>query len=214
MEKTKIFLTDDHAMFRAGLKSLITKDPELAVTVEAEDGQELLEKLEYTECDLLVLDLAMPNIDGITALKIIHEKYPDLKIIILTMQKDPEHFRRALNYGVFGYVLKDDAYEQLVLAVRAVLKGKHFFSPSVARQVTDRYIRSVDESEGVSLEILTQRERQVLKLIAGGEANKNIAEKLKISIRTVETHRLNLSNKLGIKSTAGLVKYAISKGLV
>lgn len=213
MEKIKIFLTDDHAMFRAGLKSLITKDRDLEVTAEAQDGEELLKKLEKTSCDLLVLDLAMPNMDGITALKAIHDKYPALKIIILTMQKDPEHFRRALHYGIFGYVLKDDAYDQLILAIRTVLKGNHFFSPSVARQVTDRYIRSAAESQGTSLEILTQRERQILKMIAAGAANKNIADKLKISIRTVETHRLNLSNKLGIKNTAGLVKFAIAKGL-
>ena len=137
-----------------------------------------------------------------------------LDIIVLTMLKDHEHFKHAMANGALGYLVKDEAFDQLVLAIRTVLKGKQYVSPSVASLLADRFVRSLDESDAPSLDILTKREIEVLKLIAAGLANKNVADKLKISIRTVETHRANLTNKLGIKTTAGLVKFAMSKGIV
>ena len=209
-----IILADDHAIFRAGLKGLLDKDPQFKVTAEAQNGKDLLSKLRSAKCDLIVLDLSMPEMDGISALKAIRQKYPRVKILVLTMQKDVEHFKHAMAAGAGGYLLKDDAYEQLPLAVKVVLKGKKYISPVIAELTTDRFIRSLDDLEGPSLEILTKRELEILKLIANSSFNKNIAARLKISIRTVESHRANLSNKLGIKNTAGLVKYAISKGLV
>lgn len=209
-----IILADDHAIFRAGLKGLLTKDPQFKIVAEARNGEELLSKLKSVKCDLIVLDLSMPEMDGISALKTIRQKYPKIKILVLTMQKDVEHFKHAMAVGAGGYLLKDDAYEQLPLAIKVVLKGKRYISPAIAELTTDRFIRSLDDLEGPSLEILTKRESEILKLVANSSSNKNIATKLKISIRTVETHRANLSNKLGIKNIAGLVKYAISKGLV
>lgn len=210
----KIILADDHSIFRAGLKGLLDKDAQLKVVAEAQNGEELLAKLRSNKCDLIVLDLSMPEMDGISALKIVRQKYPKVKVLVLTMQKDVEHFKHAMKAGAGGYLLKDDAYEQLPLAIKVVLKGKQYISPAIAELTTDRFIRSLDDLEGPSLEILTKRELEILRCISNSLSNKNIAAKLKISIRTVETHRANLSNKLGIKNTAGLVKYAISKGLV
>ena len=211
----RIILADDHNIFRAGLKSLIEKDLEFKIVAEAADGEQLLERLKSTKSDLIVLDLSMPNMDGLATLKEIRKKYPKIKILVLTMLKDPEHLKTALTYGADGFLLKDDAYDQLLLGIKMILKKeKQFISPSISSVVTDHYIRSIEEADTPSLEILTKREQQILKLIANGLPNKNIANKFKISARTVETHRANLSTKLGIKNTAGLVKYAISKGLV
>ena len=212
MPSFRIILTDDHEIMRAGLKGLIDKESGLSVVGEAGDGQQLMTLLNKTKCDCIVLDLSMPNMDGMQAIKEIRKKFPKVKILILTMQKDSEHFRHAMNFGASGYVLKDDAYHQLVVAIKTVLRDKQYISPAMANLTADRYLRSMDDVESPSLEILTRREQQVLKFIAKGMANKNIAAKLNISVRTVETHRTNLTNKLGIKSTAGLVKFAISKG--
>lgn len=210
----RVVLADDHEMFRQGLKSLVEKDKELKVVGEAKDGVDLLALLSDVRCDLAVVDLSMPNLDGMNAIKEIREHYPNVKILVLTMQKDHEHFRHAMSFGASGYLLKDDAFDQFSRAVKQVLKGKQFVSPSVSTLLTERFLRSVDEQETPCTEILTTRERQVLTLIASGLANKQIAAKLRLSVRTVETHRNNLINKLGIRTTAGLVKYAISKGMV
>ena len=210
----RIILADDHAIFRAGLKSLIDKESLFKVVGEAQDGEDLLLKLKDGKGDLVVLDLSMPNMDGVAALKEIRRRFPRTKILVLTMQKDHEHFKQAMAHGACGYLLKDDAYDQLIMAMKMVLQGKRFVSPAVCRLLTDRFIRSVDETETPSLEILTPREKQILKFTAGGLINKNVASQLKISVRTVETHRAHLSDKLGIKTTAGLVKYALSKGLI
>ena len=214
MADYKIILADDHAILRAGLRSLINKEPAFKVAGEAGDGEELLDQLKSIKADLIVMDLSMPRVDGLAAIKEIRQKFPKIKILVLTMQKDHEHFKRAMMYGANGFLLKDDAYEQLVLAVKMILKGKKFVSPSVATLETERFIRSLDETDAPSLEILSKREKEILKLIARGLPNKAIAVRFKISIRTVETHRANLTNKLGIKNTAGLVKYALSKGLL
>ena len=214
MSVYKIILADDHNIFRAGLKSLIEKDPEFKVVAEAQDGGQLLEKLSSTKAELIVLDLSMPHMDGLETLKQIREKYPKIKILILTMLKDPEHLKYALAHGANGYLLKDDAYEQLLMGIKMILKkGKQFISPAISTVITDHYIRSMEEVDTPSMEILTKREQQILKFVAKGFPNKNIANKLKISVRTVETHRGNLSNKLRLKNTAALVKYAIAKGL-
>jgi len=214
MSKFKIILADDHEIFREGLRSLVDKDQALEIVGEAQDGEELLTQLKKIKCDVVVTDLSMPNMDGIAAIKIIRKKYPKVKILVLTMLKDHEHFKYAMANGASGYLLKDDAFDQLSMAIKLIMKGKQYVSSSVSALETDRFLRSLDEAETPSSGILTKRERQVLELVAGGLANKNIASKLKISIRTVEAHRTNLTNKLGIKTTAGLVKFAISKGLV
>ena len=214
MPEHKIILADDHKILREGLKSLIEKDPFFRVVGQAKNGEELLALLKTNRSDIVVLDLSMPQMDGIATLKEIRRTFPKIKILILTMQKDQEHFKQAMAGGASGYILKEDAYDQLMLAIKIVLKGKSFVSPTLEHFLADQYIRSLEEGQESSPNILTKRELQILKLIAQGLSNKNIASKLKLSIRTVEAHRGNLTNKLGIKNTANLVKYAISKGLV
>ena len=206
-------MADDHQILRAGLKDLIEKDKAFKVVGQAKDGDELLSLMHSVKCDLVIMDLSMPGCDGMQAIQEVRVKFPKVKVLVLTMQKDQEHFKHAMAHGASGYVLKEDAYDQLLMAVKMVLRGKKFVSPTISRLLTDYYVRSLDEAESSSLDILTKREQQILQFIGNGMANKNIASKLKLSIRTVETHRANLSHKLGIKNTAGLVKYALSKGL-
>ncbi len=209
----RIILADDHQILRAGLKDLIEKDKAFKVVGQANDGDELLSLMDSVKCDLIIMDLSMPNRDGMQAIQEVRAKFPKVKVLVLTMQKDQEHFKHAMAHGASGYVLKEDAYEQLMMAVKVVLRGKKFVSPTISRLLTDYYVRSLDEAESSSLDILTKREQQILQFIGSGMANKNIAARLKLSVRTVETHRANLGHKLGIKNTAGLVKYALSKGL-
>lgn len=210
----RIILADDHQILRAGLKDLIEKDKAFKVVGQANDGDELLSLMDSVKCDLIIMDLSMPNRDGMQAIQEVRAKFPKVKVLVLTMQKDQEHFKHAMAHGASGYVLKEDAYEQLMMAVKMVLRGKRFVSPTISELLTDYYVRSLDEAESSSLDILTKREQQILQFIGSGMANKNIAARLKLSVRTVETHRANVGHKLGIKTTAGLVKYALSKGLV
>ncbi len=209
----RIMLADDHQILRAGLKDLIEKDKAFKVVGQAKDGDELLSLMHSVKCDLVIMDLSMPGCDGMQAIQEVRVKFPKVKILVLTMQKDQEHFKHAMAHGASGYVLKEDAYDQLLMAVKMILRGKKFVSPTISKLLMDYYVRSLDEAQSSSLDILTKREQQILQFIGNGMANKNIASRLKLSIRTVETHRANLSHKLGIKNTAGLVKYALSKGL-
>lgn len=214
MAKFKIILADDHTVVRVGLKELIQKDPALKVVAEAKDGEELIKLLPSHPHDLIIMDISMPNLDGLAALKLIKSSYPKVKVLMLSMLKDYQHFQEVMRHGAMGYMVKDDAPDQLILAIKTVLKGNKFVSPSISKVLVERQLRSVDDGEVPSLEILTKREQQVLLMIARGMANKNIASKLKISIRTVEHHRGSLTDKLGLKTPAALVNYAISKGLI
>ena len=214
MSAIKIILADDHEIFRVGLKGLLDKEQDFKVVGQARDGEDLLEKLSSIRADCVVIDLSMPNMDGLVTLKEIRKKFPKMKALVLTMQKDAEHFKHALAAGACGYILKDSAFDQLVMAIKVIMKGKSFISPAISEMITEQYVRSIEQTDTPSLEILTHREKEILRCIAEGRANKNIASKLKISIRTVETHRSRLIHKLGIKTAAGLVKYAIAKGLV
>jgi len=214
MANVRIILADDHEMLRAGLKGLLDREPEFKVVAQAQDGEQLLEKLATVKADCIVMDLSMPNLDGLATLKEIKKQYPKVKCLVLTMQKDQEHFKSAMANGASGYVLKDNAFDLLVMAIKMVMKGKSYISPAISELIAEQYVRSIKEGDIPSLEILTAREKEILKLVAQGNANKNIASRLKISIRTAETHRSRLIHKLGLKTTAALVKYAIAKGLI
>jgi two-component system response regulator NreC len=146
--------------------------------------------------------------------KELRRKFPKVRAIVLTVKKDIKHFKYAMSNGARGYILKDGAFEELVMAIKVMMKGKNFVSPAISEYITEQFLRSLGSNDVPSLEILTNRERQVLALIAKGAANKNIASSLRISIRTVESHRSRLIHKLGINTPAGLVKYAISRGLM
>src|SRR5208283_2429279 len=214
MAGVRIILADDHEILRAGLKSLLDKEPDFKVVAQARDGQELLDKLTSVKADCVVMDLSMPNLDGLATLKEIQKQFPKVKCLVLTMQKDQEHFKRAMANGASGYILKDNAFDLLVMAIKMVMKGKTYISPAISELIAEQYVRSIKDGDIPSLEILTEREKEVLKLVAQGNANKNIAARLKISIRTAETHRNRLIHKLGLKTTASLVKYALAKGLI
>lgn len=214
MNGCRIIIADDHSIVREGLKGVIQQEPPLKVVGEAANGKELLALLGTLKCDLVVMDIAMPEMDGLTALKEIKRRHPGVKVIIFSMLKDYEHFEHARAHGASGYLAKDDAGDELVRAIKTVLQGKNYVSPSVTTLLAGRQLRAMENGESPSIEILTKREKQVLELVAKGLANKNIAAELKISIHTVENHRAHLSDKLGLKNTAALVKYAMAKGLV
>jgi len=214
MAVVRIVLADDHKILRAGLKGLLDRQPDFKVVAQAKDGEELLEKLTSVKADCVVMDLSMPNLDGLATLKEIRKNFPKMKCLVLTMQKDQEHFKRAMAFGASGYVLKDNAFDLLAMAIKMVMKGKTFVSPAISDLIAEQYVHGVQEGDAPSLEILTKREKEILSLVAQGHANKNIATRLKISIRTVETHRNHLIHKLGFKTTAALVKYALDKGLI
>jgi len=214
MPVVRIILADDHEILRAGLKGLLDHEPDFKVVAQAQDGEQLLDKLTTVKADCVVMDLSMPNLDGLATLKEIRKSFPKIKCLVLTMQKDQEHFKRAMANGAAGYILKDNAFDLLVMGIKMVMKGKTFISPAISELITEQYVRSIKEGDIPSLEILTLREKEILSLVAQGNANKNIATQLKISIRTVETHRNRLIHKLGFKTTAALVKYALAKGLI
>ncbi len=214
LKECRIILADDHKIFRAGLKSLIDKQTGFKIVGQAQDGEALLSIVSTVKCDLIILDLSMPKLDGIAALRILSKKYPGLKVLVLTMLKDKEHFKQAMASGARGYVLKEDAFEQLVKAIKAIIQNKKYVSGALDEVEQDDTNRFQAQMLTPSLEILTRREKEILKGIACGMANKNIATSLKISVRTVEAHRGHLTTKLGIKTTANLVKYAMAKRII
>jgi DNA-binding NarL/FixJ family response regulator len=214
MKISTILLADDHDVVRAGVRDIIKNEKNIQIVGEARNGKELLSLLKKKLCDLAIIDITMPEMDGLEAMKKIHEMYPDVRILVFSFLKDYDHFHECIRHGASGYLLKDDVGSEVIVAIRALLQGKKYFSPSVSKMLVDKNIRSIDDGNNPSIEILTKREKEILQLIAKGLANKNIAAKLHISIRTVEHHRSNLSDKLGLKNTAALVTYAISKGII
>ncbi|MBF0502093.1 MAG: response regulator transcription factor [Candidatus Riflebacteria bacterium] len=214
MKECRIVLADDHSILREGLKSLLSKCPECRIAGEAVNGIELLTMLKSTKCDLAIVDISMPEMDGLTALKEIKRKFPTVKVLMLSMMNDFMHFERAKTLGASGYIAKEDAGDELVHAIEKIMSGKMYVSPSVMSLLAERQIHLMDGEKSPSIEILTKREKQVLGLIAKGITNKNIAAELKISIHTVENHRAHLSEKLGATNVTSLVKFAIEKGLI
>ena len=204
-------IADDHGIPRAGLKSLIDDAPDITVVGEAQNGRELMQKLENTSCDMIILDLNMPEMNGLQSLDEIKRRWPEIRVLVLTMHKDRDYFREALSKGVEGYILKDDVYDKLLTAIREVRSGRKSFSSEIQSLIIEDY-STIHEGQR-SVDVLTRREKQILGHIANGSMNKDIATTLNISVRTVEFHRANIMEKLNIKNVAGLVKFAISNGL-
>ncbi len=214
MKECKIIVADDHSILLEGLKCAIEKHPGWKVVGEARNGIDLLAMLKKISCDLIVLDIAMPEMDGLSALKEISNRFPHIKVLMLSMMSDYTHFEKAKNLGAAGFMSKEDAGDELCRAIQKIQNGKMYISPSVNNLLAERQLHNMDNANDQSVEILTRREKQVLTMIASGKTNKEVAHDLQISIHTVENHRANLSEKLGSKNVASLVQFAIQKGLI
>ena len=208
----RIILADDHVMFRHGAKRILEDNEGLCVVGEAGNGIELLKLLNRITADMVILDISMPGMRGIEAAREIKSIHPEIRILILTMHKDVEYFQHAIAAGASGYVLKEDADEALVSAVKAIQQGRVYVSPLLAEELTDSLFQLPTASKERDNARLTVREKEVLKLIAEGKTSREVADLFSISVRTVQHHRANLMRKLGMNKTADLVKYAIRKG--
>jgi len=208
----RIVLADDHVMFRQGIKRIIEETEGLEVVGEANDGFELLELLKKLEPDMVLLDISMPNMRGIEATREIKSLYPDVKVLILTMHRRKEYLYHAIAAGAQGYLLKEDSDVELFSAVKTIRKGGFFVTRLLAGEMVEDISHMYRGDAQLPSEPLTTRERQVIKLIAEGKTNREIAELLFISTRTVANHRANITRKLNLSKTAEIVKYAILKG--
>jgi DNA-binding NarL/FixJ family response regulator len=209
----RIILADDHVMFRQGIRKILEKSKGLEVVGEAGDGLKLLELLKEVTTDMVILDISMPNLRGVEATKEIKMILPDVKVLILTMHKEKEYVYHAISAGAKGYLLKEDADTELFAAVEKIRQGGSYISPLLSDELTDELIQTYHKGQlRTPSEPLTVREREILKLVAEGISNKEIADLLFISVRTVENHRANIMRKLNISNTANLIKYAIRKG--
>jgi two-component system response regulator NreC len=211
----RILLADDHNVMRRGLRLLLQSQPGFSVVGEAADGHQAVDQAMALKPDVVVLDIAMPHLNGAEAAHRIHEQLPNTAIVILSMHSDESYVLRALKAGAKGYLVKDSAESDLIGAIKAVSEGKAFFSPEVSKVLVEDYVREM-RSRGVedSYELLTTRERETLHLLAEGKSNKDIAALLKLSLFTVETHRRNLQEKLNLHSLAELILYAVRKGVI
>jgi DNA-binding NarL/FixJ family response regulator len=209
--RTRVILADDHTLVRAGIRRILESQPQFEVVAEAQDGAAAIEALERHDADVLVLDLNMNGLEGIDVLRQAKRSRPELRVVILTMHAGREYVSRALAEGADGYLLKDSAVQDLAGAIEAVMGGGTFFSPAIQQQMAEM-VRDGGHKQG--LQGLTDREREVLTLIARGLSTKEIAADLDIGARTVETHRANLMRKLGVKSVALLTQVAIREGIV
>lgn len=211
-EGYRIILADDHVMFRHGVKRILEDIDGLSVVGEAGNGIELLKLLNRITADMVILDISMPGMRGIETIREIKSIHPEIRVLILTMHKDTQYFQHAIAAGAFGYLLKEDADEALVSAVKTLQQGKAYVSPLLAEELADNLFQLPGGHGSRTDNRLTVREKEVLKLIAEGKTSREVAELFSISVRTVQHHRANLMRKLGMKKTADLVKYAIRKG--
>ncbi|MBI5075219.1 MAG: response regulator transcription factor [Nitrospirae bacterium] len=209
----KVLLADDHKIVRDGLRTLLEKHADITVLGEAEDGREALQLARKLSPDIVVMDIAMPELNGIEATRQILAERPDIRIVALSMHSDKRFVSEMLKAGASAYLLKDCAFEELITAIRTIMKGKIYLSPGIAGVVLADYIRSDRKSEPSVFSQLSDREREVLQLMAEGRTTKQVAAHLNVSIKTVETHRTNIMTKLDIHSIAELTKYAIREGL-
>jgi DNA-binding NarL/FixJ family response regulator len=209
----RILLADDHQLLRAGLRSLLSREFDFEIVGEASDGREAVELTARLTPDLVIMDIGMPNLNGIEATRQIHALSPKSKVLALSMHATTPFVSRMLEAGAAGYLLKDSAYEELIQAVRAVLAGHVYLSAGITGVVVDDYVRRVAVQAEVQPAQLTPREREVAQMLAEGRSTKRIAAQLHVSVKTVETHRQHILQKLKIDSIAELTKYAIREGL-
>ena len=213
MHPIKIILADDHRLVRQGMRALLDAQPELEVIGEASDGQEALKLIDSLSPDIAFLDVMIPNLNGIEVAKIVRERKSKTKLIFLSMHANATYVVRALQSGALAYVLKDSDFSEIMQAIHNVIEGKRYLSSAIADEVFEMLLNS-DVEKADSLNILSPREREILQLVAEGNTNAVIAEKLSLSIRTVESHRAHVMSKLRFGSQSDLVRYAIQQGLI
>ena len=209
MSSLRVLLADDHALVRAGMRALLAELPGIEVVAETGDGREALRLVRERKPDIALLDISMPELNGLEVVGRIARDHPNTRAIILSMHGDDESVRRALVAGAAGYLLKNSDRRELELALRAVARGDTWLSPSLTKRVVAMYMRGASPDA-----VLTPRQREVLQLVAEGHSNKEIASRLNVALKTVETHRTELMHRLGIHGVASLVRYAIQVGLV
>lgn len=215
-EKIKVMLCDDHAILRSGLSRLLGEQEDIEVVGEAENGREAVQKVQELYPDIVLMDIGMPVMNGMEATKQIKKRNPDVKVLVLTMHDNEEYLFQVLQAGASGYVLKKAADSDLINAIHVVARGDCFLYPSAAKMVVEDYLDKLKTGQEPtsSFDSLTDREREILKLVAEGYTNREIAESLFISVKTVETHKSNIMEKLNLHKRAELVRYAIKKGIL
>ncbi len=209
----KILLADDHRIMRSGLHSLLDKEPDMEVVAEAENGRMTVQLARKLSPDVVIMDISMPDLNGIEASRQILSDAPDIKVVALSMHSDEQFVVEMLDAGASGYLLKDCALEELCLAIRAVVANQYYLSPGIASILVKDYRRELSRAKPPGSPGLTPREREVLQLVAEGNSSKKIASLLYVSVKTVEAHRHQIMDKLNIHSVAELTKYAILKGI-
>lgn len=214
---TRLLIADDHTIVRQGLRKLLEDEPGMEVVGEAIDGRDAVAKAMDVMPDIVLMDLSMPGLHGLEATRQIAKRLPKTRVLILSMHKNEAYVLQALQSGASGYILKDSASEEVVGAIRAVMRGDSYLSPAISRVVIEDYLRlSVPGQSGAKslYDTLTVREREIFQLLAEGMKNQEIAERLHVSVKTVETHRAHIMEKLGLNNIAELVKYSIEIGIV
>jgi two-component system response regulator NreC len=213
--KKRVVLAEDHTILREGLRALLSSSAEFEIVGEAADGRVAIERVAALKPDLVLMDLSMPKMSGLDAIREIKRQLPETKVVALTVHKTEEYVSAALQAGADGYVLKDTTHSELLIALRNVLTGKRFLSPGISETVINGYLEGKKAQAPQSpWDTLTNREREILKLIAEGYKNREIADYLCISVKTVETHRTSLMRKLDLHSVSALTAYAVEKGMV
>ncbi|HEU5231037.1 MAG TPA: response regulator transcription factor [Ktedonobacteraceae bacterium] len=214
-KKIRILLADDHTILRAGLKMMLNAQPDMEIVGEAQDGRQSIAEAQRLQPDVVLMDITMPDINGIEATKQIKKLLPDTRVLVLTMHEHDEYVFQALRAGASGYMLKEAAATDLITALRVIQSGQFYLSPTAQSVMVGDYLQRVRAGEEKdSYSSLTEREREILKLVAEGYTNNQIAERLVISPKTVDTHRTHIMDKLNLHSRAELVKYAMRRGLL
>jgi len=214
-KKHRLLIVEDHTLLRAGLRALLSQEPDIEIVGEADNGRDAIQAVGALSPHLVLMDLTMPGMNGIEAIRDIKRRYPETRVLVLTIHKTDEYIHESLRAGANGYILKDATHDELRVAIRSVLNGKTYLSPDISAKVINGYLGTGNATTASSpWDSLTHREREVLKLVAEGHPNKYIAEYYCLSVKTVEKHRSNLMKKLDLHNASMLTAYAIERGLL
>jgi DNA-binding NarL/FixJ family response regulator len=209
----RILIADDHQLFREGIVNLLSASPQIEVVAQAENGQEAIEKAKKLKPDIVIMDIGMPILNGVDATRILYEELAETRVMMLSMHSDKFYVKKALEAGAYGYLFKNCTYDQLIEAVNSVSRGKKYLSDKITEVLIEDYL-SKDEDVSRDEQRLSERESEILKLMADGKSAKEISELLFISVKTVGTHKQHIMEKLNLKTTADIIKYAIKKGII